>query len=165
MSHKAKLRSAAFGDIPQILDMMLEAHKRSKYVDFAPINEARAKSFLMGNIQKQGGNREGSTFCAVVDRGNKQLEGFIIGALQSLYFVSDALEATDIYFYARTDAKASTAPRLMRSMHKWANKCEVPCVIRQANSDIITDHKKSGPLFERAGMRCVGFVYEKETKK
>ena len=92
----------------------------------------------------------------------KRLEGFIIGALNPLYLVLDATEATDLFWYARPGAHAATASRLLKAMHKW-----VPpgAFIRQGNSDAISDADSSGRLLERHGMRCTGHLYEKETPK
>lgn len=164
MTKDRKLRAAKFGDIPQVCDMLAEAHRRSRYVDLAPFSEKRAKALLMHAVQRHGGTTEGSTFFAVMDRG-EGLEGFIIGVLQPLYSVIEAMEATDLFFYTRPGAHASTARRLMKSMHKWAGKVEGPCIIRQANSDIIVGHERSGPIFERSGMRRVGSIYEKGQAK
>ena len=156
MMSMPRVRTARFGDIPAIYEIMCETHARSRYADICKIDEKRAKALVMQAIQRHGGAIEGSTFVAVADTGNG-LEGFIIGVLQPLYLVLDVLEATDLFWGTR-DAHGATAARLLKAMHKW-----VPAgtVIRQANTNAVSNIELSGRLLERRGMRLTGHVYEK----
>ncbi len=152
---KPKIRAARFGDIPAIFGIMRYTHARSRYADICKIDEKRAKALVMQAIQRHGGAIEGSTFVAVADTGDG-LEGFIIGVLQPLYLVLDVLEATDMFWITR-DAHGATAARLLKAMHKWV---PADAVIRQANTDAVSDIELSGRIFEQRGMRLTGHVYE-----
>lgn len=115
----------------------------------------------MNAIQRHGLLTEGGCFVAVAEREG-EIEGFIIGVLQPLYQVLDVLEATDLFWYARPEAHGATAGRLLRVMHKWALSSPYVQVIRQGNSDAISDMALSGRILQRAGMRLTGNIYEKE---
>ncbi len=153
---RPRIRSAKFGDIPAIYEVMCETHARSRYVDICKINEKRAKALVMQAIQRHGGATEGSAFVAVADTGDG-LEGFIIGVLQPLYLVLDILEATDL-FWITHNAHGATATRLLKAMHKWV---PAGAVIRQGNTDAVSDIELSGRMMERCGMRLTGHIYEK----
>jgi len=158
---RPRVRVAKFGDVPQILDMIKEGHARSRYSGSTCVDERRAKALIMQSIQRHGGVVEGSTFVAVADTGER-LEGFIIGVLQPMYLVLDAIEATDVFWYARPDAHGMTASRLLRAMHKWV---PAGALIRHGNSDAISDADLSGRLLEQHGLRKSGGTYEKEKTK
>ena len=157
MSKRPKIRVAKFGDIPAIVDLTVTILSVSRYAKFCKADPKRIRSVAMQAIQRHGGSTEGSSFVAVADNGSK-IEGLIIGVLQPLYLVFDVLEATDICWITRKGAHASTAGRLLKAMHKWAPPGSV---IRQGNTDIISDIELSGRLFERHGMKLCGHIYEK----
>lgn len=161
----SKVRKAQYGDIPVLCALLRGAHERSRFRAMARFSEARTKSVLMNAIQRDGGTHEGSVFVAVSDRGNRDIDAFIIGILQSIYMLSDDLEATDLFWYAKEGADATSARRVLRAMHKWATSCPDVVLIRQANTDAIVARDLSGRLLERQGMRMTGSIYEKELEK
>lgn len=160
----SRIRKATFSDIPRLAALFRDAYARSRYSSVAEFSEARAKSLLMTAIQRDGGQSEGSTFVAVSDTGIG-LDAFIIGCLQSIYMLSDDLEATDLFWYARDGASPMAAKRLLRAMHKWAWSCPKVVLIRQGNTDAIVSQQLSGRVLTGAGMRLTGGIYEKERSK
>lgn len=159
MTERAKIRAARFSDVPALYEALAEAHQRSSLAGHA-MNERAAKALMMNAIQRHGGTTAGSTFVAVADSGER-IEGFILAVLQPLYQVLDVLEATDLFWIARDGANATTAVRLVSAMHVWARKAPGLALIRQGNSDIITDPARSGRILQRRGMRKAGHIYEK----
>jgi hypothetical protein len=164
MTTRSRIRKATFSDIPALCGLLREAHERSRYSDVFAFSEARAKSLLMNSIQRDGGQHEGSTFVAVSDRGD-DIDAIIIGLLQSVYMLTDDLEATDVFWYARSGADATSGKRVLRAMHKWAAKCPKVVLIRQANTDAIVSPELSGRILIGEGLRLTGNVYEKEMRK
>ncbi len=154
---RPRIRTAKFGDIPALYEIIVETHERSRYADGGQVNEKRCKALLMQSIQRHGGTAEGATFVAVADNG-KGIEGFIIAILQPIYLVGSVIEATDLFWLARPGANAATAWRLLKAMHKWVPE---GALIRQGNTDIVSDIELSGRMLERSGMRLIGHVYEK----
>jgi glutathione synthase/RimK-type ligase-like ATP-grasp enzyme len=160
---RSRIRKATFSDIPALARLMREAHARSRYQDVASFSEQRAKALLMNAIQRDGGQSEGSTFVAVSDAHG--IDAFVIGMLQSVYMLSDDLEATDLFWYAKEGAAATSAKRVLRAMHRWAASCPKVVMIRQANTDAIVSPELSGRLLTGQGMRLTGNIYEKELTK
>ena len=156
-------RPAKFTDIPALLDLMTVAHFASSYAGKCRIDTAHAEKVLRSCIGNQGTEpREGQTLVYVAE-SDGLVVGAIIGILQRVYLVTDVLEATDLFWFARPGADPSVGPKLMRYLHKWASKIEHVIEIVQANRDTISDPDRTGKLIERTGARMVGHVYIKET--
>ena len=154
------IRAARFGDVPAVYGLIADAHARSRFARF-DLQEKAAKALLVNAIQRHGGDTVGSTFLAVAE-GEDGLEGFILGLLQPLYFVLDALEASDLFWIARPGADARTASRLLRAMHVWAEQAPRLGLIRQGTTDAVSDHRLSGRLLRRHGMAQRGLIFEKD---
>lgn len=158
-----RIRTARFGDIPAMMSIMRDAHARSRYAHLE-MNEVLAKSMLMSAIQRhsadiRSGNKlAGSHFVAVADNDGI-VDGFILACLQPIYLVGKDLEATDLFFICSERAHGEAAARLLKAMHKWVPE---GCIIRQGVTDLVTGAERAGRLLERAGMRMVGTIYEKE---
>ena len=57
------VRDANFADIPQIADLLVEAHGRSRYAGTdVQVDVREAKALLSRSIQRHGGERIGSVF-------------------------------------------------------------------------------------------------------
>jgi len=162
---KSKIRKATFSDIPVLCELLREAYTRSRFRGASSFSEARTKAMLMNAIQRDGGNSEGSIFFAVSDRGERDIDAFIIGIIQSLYLITDKLEATDLFWYAKEGADATSAKRLLRVMHKWAATCPNVVLLRQGNTDAITSRESSGRVLKGSGMRLTGNIYEKDIQR
>lgn len=156
MSGRPVIRAMRFGDVPAVAAMMREAHAASRYARWG-FNDKAAKALLTQAVQRH----PSSLFAAVAERGDGALDGFVVGLLQPLYHVIEATEATDLFLHAKPGSHGATGARLLRAMHKWAAERGAH-VIRQGNTDAITDPAASGALLRRAGMRQTGSVYEKE---
>ncbi len=151
-----KIRSAKFGDIPKIVEIMQEVHDHSPFKDVCELDVKEAKSLLMNVIQRNGKTTEGGTFVAVADNGLR-IEGYIIGLLQRFYAVSDKLEATDLQWVCRKGAQPSAALRLVKVFHAWAGNCPDVIVITQGNNNHLNDNKPVTKLLtQKMGMRVVG---------
>lgn len=158
------IRRGKFADIPALVDLIETAHEESALAALGPVNGAVAKKVLQGVLAKHGEVEEGGTFVAVADNGIC-LEGAIIGLLQRHYFVTDILEATDLFWYARPGANPKVGPRLLRAWLRYVGALNVaPMVIRQADSTAIPRTARAGRLLERAGMREIGTIYGKEVR-
>lgn len=159
---RPKIRRAKFADIPALLDLMETAHAESHIAALGPINGPVAKKVLQGVIARHGEATDGGTFVVVADNGIC-IEGAFIGLLQRFYFVTDILEATDLFWYARPGAHPLTGARMLRAWMKWLGDLNVaPMVIRQADSTAIPRTARAGRLLTRHGMREIGTIYGKE---
>lgn len=161
-SERPKIRAGKFGDVPEIFGLLREAHGRSRLAEY-PLNEKASKAMIVNAIQRHGQQGAGGQFVAVADNGVR-LEGFIIGLLQPLYLVLDALEATDLFWITSPGAQAATAKRLVKAMHKWGRENPDVVKIQQGTTNVISDHRLSGRILKGTGMSVSGAIYEKETR-
>jgi hypothetical protein len=156
------IRGGKFTDIPGLLDLIGTAHAESSLAHLGGVNVPVAKKVLQGVMAKHGQATDGGTLVVVADNG-VMIEGAFIGLLQRHYFVTDILEATDLFWYARPGAHPRTGHRLLRAWLKWVRDLNVaPVVIRQADSTAIPRTARAGRLLARHGMREIGTIYGKE---
>ena len=59
------IRSAKFGDIPDIVRVCRAVHEASDYAKMCEISERDLKALLVNAIQRHGGRKAGATFVAV----------------------------------------------------------------------------------------------------
>ena len=164
VSLRPSIRRAKFADIPALLDLMETAHRESDFAALGPISTGVAKKVLQGVLAKHGEATDGGTFVIVADNG-VCIEGAFIGLLQRFYFVTDILEATDLFWYARPGADPKTGARLLKAWLKWVKDLNVaPMVIRQADSTAVPRTARAGRLLARHGMREIGTIYGKEVR-
>lgn len=157
------IRRAKFQDIPWLLDLAVVAHFASNYAGRCEVDLNIAERFFRNLIAGQTKDSVENGTAVFISEGEDRIEGAIIGYLQRVYFVTDKLEATDLFWYVRPDAPQSTGQRLQAEFQKWAGKIDHVIQIVQANRDAIVDPERSGKLIERSGARIVGHVYVKET--
>ena len=168
MGEKLRFRVAKFADIPGLLDLMAVAHFASNLAGRCQIDEQHAEKVLRQVIGAQSmKGAEGTTFAyiAVTKTGQPQIEvvqGAILGVLQRIYFITDRLEATDVFWYVRPQANALIAKTLLNAFHSWAARVDGVIDIVQSELDMIAGTKPIGPLLERKGFRRAGTVYIKE---
>jgi hypothetical protein len=156
----AMIRRAKFQDIPEIFNLMVEGHARSKYRDRDAIDAKEAKGLLMNAIQRHGLKREGGTCVFVTD----EVDGFILGMLDRVYIVGTKLQARDVFYYCRPSAHPQDAIGLLGEYMAWA--ADVPNVIevRASVTDIIGNVEKVEALYARCGFSRVGVVMERKIK-
>ena len=155
------IRAGKFGDIPRLVEIMQEAHAASPYADICEVDVKEAKRTLMGCLQRHGGNHEGSTFVAVAEKDGR-VEGYIIGILQRFYTVTDKLEATDLQWFCTKKVSARDPIKLVKAMHKWAQKSPDVVAVFQANIDLWVDHAAVTRALEGIGMKKCGDILRKD---
>jgi hypothetical protein len=155
------IRVARFADVPRLVELLHEMRTNSIYVDRADIDQKAAKSLLVSSIQRHGGGHAGSTLVLVAETEAGDVEGFVIGLLDRVYGIGDKLTATDIITYASPRADAHDAMRLVNALVAWA-KANPKCIeVRLGANDVMGgDWQRTARLYERAGMKQVGSIYE-----
>ncbi len=111
------VRPAKFGDIPAIADLLKEAHGRSKYASLSGFDMKAAKGLAMHAIQRHGLLANGGACAFVVDTPAAietapapRVQGFLLGIVQPLYLLGDALEAQDLHFLCANGAPVDFVP-------------------------------------------------------
>lgn len=155
------IRAARFTDIPAIIDLGKEAHAESRLAGICQVDEAKAKSVLYALISGAGKPADGAT-CPLVAERDGAVVGIIIGIIRRSYEVLNQHVCTDLIWYASPRATPRTALRLLDGLHTWADSFQYPVRKQHLVHDIIVDPVRSGKILQRKGMRCIGFLYEKE---
>jgi len=154
------IRRAKFGDIPEIYNLIVEGHQRSKYRDRDVIDTKEAKGLLMNAIQRDNVKRAGGTCVFVTD----EVDGFIMGALTRVYYVGTKLSAQDAFYYCRPTVHPGDAVGLLGEYMAWATGIPEVIEIRNTITDVIGDVAKVEAIYTRAGFTRCGVVMERKIK-
>lgn len=162
MTNRPEIRRAGFTDIPELLRLAEAAHQQSWYSEISGLDAAALKQVLMHFISEQIGGATPS-LVAVADREGRS-EGLIVATCRPIYEVLTARVVTDLIWYVEPGGHGATGPRLLRTMHKWADTLPNVAIVRQSTSDAIANPERTGRLLKALGMRQAGAVYEREVK-
>jgi len=128
------IRSAHYGDIPQVAGLISDFYQESKY-DAPPINPEKTAHVLKAYIDDAGEK----SFFEVIDTDDRKntLVGFMIGE-RTHDLWSDALKTVEVALYVRPLFRGRpSAGRLLLNFAKWAEA--VPSMIRVEASSGITE--------------------------
>ena len=170
------IRTMKNGDIPALVEMFQEMHKRSVYATRDEIDVRELKRLLMASIQRNGHKTEGGTCCLVAERqgnsrgdivgmpdGNSRggLSGVLIGVLDRVYHILHRLMATDLFFYTTADADPRAAITMFLAFERWAEGNPNVIEIKLGAADAIDPETRVTALYERRGYRRCGFMFER----
>lgn len=155
------IRRAGFTDLPQLLLLALEAHKRSRYSDVELDMESAerlARQLMMMSPEKP---EVGGHVCFVSDEDGK-LTGFLAGSIQQFYGCLDIAIAQDFLFFVLPEAAAAVAQRLLDAFEAWAFGLPGRVVVRFVVNDAIVNPDRTGVWMARRGYQHIGYAFEKE---
>lgn len=160
------IRGARFSDIPRLLELMAEGHRRSRYAQVCAMSRDAAKQLLMGALQRTEVKGPGGTLVHVAEAGST-VEGFIIGVTDRVYHVGEALSATDLLFYVSARAGRLDFVRLFEAFEAWALANPRVIEIRPGITDIVDGDAaaKLGSLYERRGYQRCGAIYQRSVER
>ena len=72
------VRNANFSDIPDLVEIMLDGHKRSRYADTTTFDDIEVKQLLVRCIQRHGQNNYMGSL-VLVSESDGIVKGFIVG--------------------------------------------------------------------------------------
>lgn len=153
------VRTAKFGDIPAIYALMVEAHARSIYAGRDEIDQRHAKGLLMNAIQRVGARHEGAML-VLVSEHDGAVTGFMVGLLDRLYQLGTKLFATDLFFYHTPGGNPVDPIGLLMGLVEWANTIPNVIEIKVGSTNVIGDHREIAKLYEGAGFKQCGALYE-----
>lgn len=154
-------RLARSADIPAIVALTQEAHKRSRYRKL-PFNKGQCTEAVRRYLGLGLPPSIGATAVFVDDKVDA-----VLGAVcLPLYECLGALLITDVFWFARKGASPKSGVAVLNAFHDWAAKSQGPYVIRQGVVDFIADDpERAGRLLDRRGFRRAGLIFEKEFLK
>lgn len=157
------IRPAKFTDIPRIAELLVEAHKRSRYAETdIEVDVDYTKRLLMTLIQRHGAKGENASWAMVSERADL-VEGFIIGVTTRIQEISNKLMATDLFFYQSPRAPALGARLLLQSLVDWAKASPKIYELTVGCTDVIGDYKRTSRLYGRLGFRQRGAIFGMRT--
>lgn len=151
------IQHAKFADIPAFVDLAEKAFLISSYAVFANFDPAETKRAAIAALTAQ---QTGNTVFLLA-KENDKIEGCFIGSVSPLYG-TDAMTATNLFFFVDPDGKKTTALRLIRSFMRWADQVNAPLLYRIGMSDAIGDLTKKDRAMRALGFRLAGGIYEME---
>lgn len=154
------IRKPTFSNIPAMLELFREMHKRSRYAGIATLDEQLIKQSLARAMQLHCSPNDGGSWLMVVEQDGV-IEGFLLGVLERLYHVARELTATDVFFYVSERAHPNAAGQLLDEFTKWADACGKVIELRFGVSDAIGDPERTGALYRRRGYRPAGLIFAK----
>lgn len=154
------IRTAQFGDIPRLTDILIETHARSIYAGRVDVDEKEAKRLLFQSVQRNGMKGEGGTLFYVHER-NERVEGMLLLSLQRLYLIGDALMATDMFFIVSPEGDARAASGMIKRAMAWCARVPEIADVYINLTGVAGDHARAGRLLERQGFDPAGTIYRK----
>ena len=112
------IRAARFTDIPRIVEIMEDAHERSRDVARTTFDEVDAKQLLLRSIQRHGHmNYMGSL--VMVCEYNGIVRGFIIGIIDLVLPGLKEYKVTDLLFLVGQGAAPGDARDMVQAVIEW----------------------------------------------
>lgn len=155
-------RRAQFADIPRLVELMQEAHGRSKYAERCRVDVDEVKQLFIGALQRDSVRGPGGS-CVYVVQADGVVEGVILGMTERIYHFGDKLMATDVLFYVSERAGPRSALNLLAAFEGWASENPRIIEITLGISDVIDDPERLAKVYERRGYAYSGLMYERRT--
>jgi hypothetical protein len=153
-------RRAQSVEAPQLVDIIVDRHKDSRYADVCGVDALLARKILAHAIHRHGGDKEGATFVEVAaDEETGQVEAFIFASLNRIYGFGDKLCASDNLLLARKDVSGFVLDRLLSRYVNWA--LGIPAVVEIGGSwnTTIEGSERFGRVFARRGFAKIGEIW------
>lgn len=158
------LRPARSIDIPAMTALLVQSYGQSKYAGVLDIDVDYTKRMLAQFVQRNGGTHDGATLLVVVDNGEGVIQGLVAGMLDRVYHVGAKLAANDVFLVAADDAPPMTVQRLLNAYLTWASNVPDCVEIRLSWTDIHPTGERMAALYERAGFRRAGEIWERTAR-
>lgn len=155
------MRAARFADTPRIVDLLVEQQMLSRYDGHVAIDVDYAKKFVAQLIQRHEGTTQGGTCTYVIEDADGVVEAFIIGILDRVYHIGDALQAHDVFFVCSERAPARAMFDLFDAYVDWATANPKVFEITPSRSDALPGSERLDKFFERRGFADGGRMFRR----
>lgn len=158
------VRPAKFVDVPGIIRVYEDGFQRSIYADRATFDASEAKKIIAQAIHRHGHTTNGGTL-VLVSENEGQVEGFIVGLLDSVYPGLKELMATDLLFIMSTKANPRDASTMLKQLASWAEANQRVIELHLGINDAIGDWNRTAKLYERLGLIQCGAMFRRSFKR
>ncbi len=151
------VRAAKFVDITQIVEIMADAHKRSRDAKRTTFDPIDAKQLLLRSIQRHGHMNYMGSLVLVAEYHGK-VRGFIIGIVDLVLPGLKEYKVTDLLFIVGKGAAPGDAKDMVLAVIEWGRKNPRVIKILMGATDDIVDWTRVGKMYESVGLsQCGGF--------
>lgn len=154
------VRDAKFVDIPHIARVFEDGFQRSIYADATTYDLVEFKQMMARALQRHGHQNNGGSLVMVSERDG-QVEGFLIGILDSVYPCLKALMATDLLFIMSENADGRDAAVMLKRLIKWAESNPKVTEVHLGVTSAIGDWERTAKLYQRLGLQQCGAMFRK----
>lgn len=154
------IRHASFTDIPALVEVFKDGHRRSRFAQFG-MDLVELKKMLTGALARRESRGPGGA-CLFLAAHDGILTGFIFGLLERCYHVGVPLMAGDVYLYVTEAGKPEDAAGLVDAYTKWGLANPRVVAVRLGHTDFIEGARAPDALYARMGYRKIGAVFEYE---
>ena len=153
------VRIAKFADIPDIVGVMIDGWKRSRYRDDTTFDEIEAKQLLVRCIQRHGQQNYMGSLVLVSQNKSGELKGFIIGILDQVYPCLKELKVTDLVFIFKHGADPRDAREMLLRLTRWGERNPKVAEIMLGITDSIGDWKRVAAMYEQTNFEPCGALF------
>lgn len=153
-------RRAQSVEAPQLVDIIVDRHKDSRYAGVCGVDAVIARKILAHAIHRHGGDKEGASFVEVAaDEESGEVQAFVFGSLNRIYGFGDKLCASDNLLLAREGVSGFVLDRLFARYVDWA--LGIPAVVEIGGSWNTTfeGSERFGRVFARRGFTKIGEIW------
>ncbi len=154
------VRVANFADIPAIVAIGADAHKRSIYGPISTYDPEMGKQLCARSIQRHGHHNYGGTL-VLVSEIDDAVRGFIIAILDQVYPCVEELMVTDLFFVGDDDMDPRDAITMIKKVIAWGEANPKVIEMHMGVTDAITGEAwtRVGQIYEHLGLVQCGAMY------
>ena len=155
------VRAAKFIDVPRIVEIMREAHRRSRDAERTTFDEVDVKQLLLRSIQRHGHTNYMGSLVLITERDG-DVKGFVIGILDLVYPGLKELKVTDLLFMVGEGADPRDAREMVLKLIEWGrNNPKVVKVLLGITDDLV-EWTRVGDLYKGVGLEQCGGLFRIE---
>lgn len=154
------LRAARMVDIPALMPL-LELHaERTRYAGTLKIDERAARQMLGQAIGRNGHTKLGGALVNVIEVDG-EIKALMIGLLDRVYAIFDALVAQDLVLVAHDDAPPLAVRQLISAYLDWAQRNPLVFETNLSWTDVVPGAERLGPFYARIGFEKSGELFRR----
>lgn len=155
------MRPAIFGDVPRIVELLVELHPHTIYAGRCNVSEEVAHRTLRALVGRNGHTNDGGA-CVLVEVDDAgEVQGFIVGLLSRVYFIGNKFEANDVYLHLTDKAPTGALMRLISGYVGWADANPLVVDVKLSWSNALPSGERMASIYERLGFVRSGEVYSR----
>lgn len=153
------LRPARFVDVPRLVEMLADAHGKSRYAGKVNVDAGYARKLLAQLVQRHGHTNHGGSCVFVVEGGDGAVCGLVVGILERVYMIGDQLAANDLFLVVNKNAPISAMKQLIGAYLDWADNNQNVAEINLSWTNALATGERMSKLYKRLNFTKCGEVF------